>query len=64
MIVLETVVQGKPERAITRIGWQTRRTLHNPVGMVRSDLFPLEFWLHLWGDAKGVPVDSSIGKPM
>jgi len=19
-----------------------------------SDLFPLEFWLHLWGNAKGV----------
>jgi hypothetical protein len=64
MVVLETVVQGKPEMAITRIGWQTRRTVHILVGMVRSDLFPLEFWLHLWGNAKGAPVDSSIGKPM
>jgi hypothetical protein len=40
MVALETVVQGKPEMAITRIEWQTRRTVHILVGMVRSDLFP------------------------
>jgi hypothetical protein len=53
MVVPATVVEGKPERAITRIGLQTRRRLHVPVVFAWSDLFPLEFWLHLWGNAKG-----------
>ncbi len=37
-----------------------------PWCVVRSELFPLEFWLHLWGNAKGVrdsePCRSNVSK--
>jgi hypothetical protein len=56
-----SVIRGKPVKRLLDSDGRRERQLHFLLS--HRELFPLEFWLHLWGNAKGV-LKSALDKTL